>query len=549
MVPDPAGAPLVNPADPTPYSSVNQPADSVQPAQNPSPNLPSPTQAPNTVTDPPIVPPPSPENPNDTPNVPAMPTGANLILPPVNPQGTQKPNNKPDDPTTPTAMNPVVPPANPQGSQKPNDKPDDPATPTGMDPTPPPAGPQDSPKAGQWEDPGKSADPDSPGEPHNAATATEGSQNPGLGGFIYNALGEGAPNDPDVPKPMYFVAGQAFTANPTGFQIAGLQVLPGQSPVTISGTRVSLNSNGLLNIVGSSIQLSAPTAAPRVGSIRGNAFTADSNGVHIGGVSLTPGGSPVTVSGTPIVLSSNSILHVGGATTDLSNPSTGATAITVGPDTLTPNAHGFAISGSSLLPGGPVMTVSGTPLSLDQSGGLYIGTFKTQLPYPNTNPDVATIGENVLTAKPSGFLIAGSSVLPGGQAITISGTPVSLAPSGVLFVGSSSFTIPSESTASSTALLGGLTFTYLPSSAVDVDGSSLNAGAPATTVDGEKVSLGLNGELVVGTVSTQLPTSIGLNTTGNEPIAFEGKQPRSFELPPLLLLVTFSMAETVLLVI
>ena len=52
-------------------------------------------------------------------------------------------------------------------------------------------------------------------------------------------------------------------------------------------------------------------------------------------------------------------------------------------------------------------------------------------------------GHNV-EPRPIGIIIAGSSVLPSGSAVTISGTPIPLDPSQSLVVGPSSFSMPPQ---------------------------------------------------------------------------------------------------------
>jgi len=229
----------------------------------------------------------------------------------------------------------------------------------------------------------------------------------------------------------------------------------------------------------------------------------------------------------------------------LSNPTSALNVATIGGQTFTANPTGFQIAGTSILPGGQGIIVSGTQISLAKSGILVVGSSTMQLSNPTSALDIATIGGQAFTANPTGFQIAGTSVLPGAQAVTVSGTPVSLASSGVLHVGSSSFTIPSIQTQSSAVLtLGGLAFVSLSPSAVVVDGTTLSAGDPSITVDGARVSLGVGGDLVVGSTTTQISTVAPGGTAGV--LTFQGHVERRFKLPSLFRIVGIMMLEALL---
>ncbi len=112
---------------------------------------------------------------------------------------------------------------------------------------------------------------------------------------------------PTAIPSVYTVGGQAFTANANGFSIAGTSLTPGASAITISGTVVSLETGGTLDM-GTSKILLGQSSIFTVGS---QVFTANPSGFSIGGTTLTPGGPAVTISGTVVSLESGGTLDIG----------------------------------------------------------------------------------------------------------------------------------------------------------------------------------------------------------------------------------------------
>lgn len=111
------------------------------------------------------------------------------------------------------------------------------------------------------------------------------------------------------------VAGQVFTANPTGFVVDGHTLLQDGSAITLSGTVVSLGPSGLQ--VGSStipLTSSQNTAGLQsVFTIAGQTFTANPTGFAVDTHSVSIDGLAVTLSGTPVSLGSEG-LRIGSTT-------------------------------------------------------------------------------------------------------------------------------------------------------------------------------------------------------------------------------------------
>ena len=77
--------------------------------------------------------------------------------------------------------------------------------------------------------------------------------------------------------------------------------------------------------------------------------------------------------------------------------------------TIVPNLIGIVIAGSSVLPGGSAITTYNTPISLDPAGVLLVGSSSFSLP---PRP-IFTVGINTFTAAPTGFMLNSVIISPG----------------------------------------------------------------------------------------------------------------------------------------
>lgn len=314
--------------------------------------------------------------------------------------------------------------------------------------------------------------------------------------------------------------GQLFTANPSGFDIGKLRIAPGEPAVIISGTPISLAPSGVVVIGDSTVLLQqGQTPVPKVFTVADKTFTANPMGFNIGNSRISPSNPTITISGTPVFLGPSGILVIGSLTTSLSaTPTQPPTAriFTVGGQTFSADPIGFNVAGSTVVPGGNPVILSGTTVSLSPSGVLNIGDSAISLPTLQTAaPRVYKIGGLALTAESSGaVLIGGTTIVPGGLEATISGTPISLAPSGVLAIGSSTYTLPIQTTRPDEIIVftaAGLVFTRKSTGPVIFNGTSILPGGPPISISGTQVSLNTQESLVVGTsvvsISAELPGS------------------------------------------
>ena len=134
------------------------------------------------------------------------------------------------------------------------------------------------------------------------------------------------------------------------------------------------------------------------------------------------------------------------------------------------------------------------------------GLIKSAAPFPNT---LEVAGQTVIP-NPTESVIAGSSILPGGSAVTISKTHVSSDLSEILAVGSSRFSLPPQPVFT----VGTRSFIANPTGFV-LDGATITPGAVAQTVDDTVISLGRSGALTLGstTISLQSPSPTPTTTT------------------------------------
>lgn len=347
--------------------------------------------------------------------------------------------------------------------------------------------------------------------------------------------------DPSNPH-VLTVAGQRFAVNPSRIIIAGTTLLPGGPGITVSGTPISLAPSGTLFFDSNPIRIANnPSSKPIfVLTIGGQTVTANPTGFALAGFKLLPGGAPITISGTLVSLSPSGTVVFGDSSIDLLTPTSTPTSkiFAMGGHTFTAEPNGFAIMWSTLLPGGAAITISGTPVSLAASRALIIGSSSVNLAGQQSALNVFTAGGLIFTAESSAVVVDGTTLMPGGPAVTISGTPVSLKAgkdSGVLVIGTSSISLPAYSSTPKTFTFGSLTFTA-QSSGVVIDGSTLVPGGPGATISGTPVSTDTGGSgLVVGFRLVLLATGASTTTEGGGGTTtaqlFEGGQARSVGTP------------------
>ncbi|KAL9107012.1 MAG: hypothetical protein Q9227_008048 [Pyrenula ochraceoflavens] len=311
---------------------------------------------------------------------------------------------------------------------------------------------------------------------------------------------------------------------------------PAQSPAPASPGSPSQGNTGNGNNPAPPTQPApAPGTTVPVITIGGSTVpVAGTTPVTIGGQPLTPGGSPITVSGTVISLPAPSpgapngqpaSVVVGGSTQGLGSIIIGG----ISPGATPPpgsSPPGIVVGGQTLTPGAPASTISGTPISVNPSGSIIVGGTSTLAPGASSIP-IGNGGSIPISSIPGSakapVVVAGTTITPGAPAVTISGTPVSVAPGGTSVIVGGSTLAPGA-----TAVIGGQTVTLGSSagsspvttgSAVVIAGQTLLPGGPAITVSGTTYSLptessGAPAQIVVdGTTVTAGASGITVNGT------------------------------------
>ncbi|KAL1591951.1 hypothetical protein SLS60_011543 [Paraconiothyrium brasiliense] len=397
----------------------------------------------------------------------------------------------------------------------------------GDDPTPTKNRASDSPKPGkiapiESQSAGNPAGASESGASQSGGSPSEGSQPGGnqssgsQSGSGQSGSGSSSSNAATPPRETVGTIGtNPVVVGPSSVVIVGSQtVQPGAPGVTIGGSSISV----------------APSATAIVVNGHTSALPVVANP---GSPTQTIG----TIAGTPIVVGPSSIV-IG---------TVGSNPIIVGPSSA------VVVGTQTLVPGGGVVIVNGSPVSLVPSGnalvigstaanGALIGTQTTSLPHvifpagsaqaqAGAAPPVLTIGSSTLTANAATqfFIAPGQTLTPGGTA-TIDGQVVSLDTSAAFIViGGSTQILPTSPPAVATSppeiVIDGTTVTAVPNTNNGANGAlgptfviSGHTLVPdhAVTVAGTIISLPLSGSFAVinGVTSTFANAASPLTVAG-----------------------------------
>ena len=271
-----------------------------------------------------------------------------------------------------------------------------------------------------------------------------------------------------------FVNGQQMQRAPDGGVLLGSVSLAPGAQTSIGGHSLSIGSTNVI-VDGVTSTLPSPGTTPTTSPLLINGQQmqrAPDGGLIVGSITIPPG-AQITIAGHTISIGVSSVLLDGNT---YALPTTaGAILLTTANPSSGPQRTAITLPNGSILSAGGVATISGQVVSvLPNDQGVVIGG--STIPFASTS-SVFTVGGQTFTAAPTGFVIAGTTLMPGGSAVTISGTVVSLGPSGSLKIGSS--TIPLAS-ASATGLGGFIASAF--DAPVAPAGTAAVNGAKATGV-------------------------------------------------------------------
>ncbi|KAH0369894.1 AAA-domain-containing protein, partial [Aureobasidium melanogenum] len=323
-----------------------------------------------------------------------------------------------------------------------------------------------------------------------------------------------------IAQPATVVIGDVTAAPESSgayYVVAGQTLSPGASAMEISSVTYSLPKSGANIVVnGATSYANAASAPPPVvlGSITAASFIG--GGYIVSSQVLSPGGTEVEISGATYSLAaSGNTVFIDGKPTAIQTAAPGApeatslanAVSTPGPVTFgsvtaaSYVAGGYVLASQVLSPGGTAIEVSGTTYSLATSGNTVFIDGKPTAFQSLAAAAPLTVGSQTLTAiaaSATPLVIESQTLVPGGPAITISGTTYSLPPSATDSIVVDGQT-KSLAQASGIAVLSAdsqqLSFTPLKSGIV-VASQTLYPGGNVI-VNGETLSLASSGSVVV----------------------------------------------------
>ncbi|KAL8690363.1 MAG: hypothetical protein Q9218_004173 [Villophora microphyllina] len=336
---------------------------------------------------------------------------------------------------------------------------------------------------------------------------------------------------PANPTPVITVGSSTLTADSSSYFVLGSQTLaPGGSAITHSGTVISLAPSASALVVAGQTQALTPALATPLPSITAGGQVVTENSASqfvIGGQTLKQGAAPIVANGQTVSLApGGSAIILNGQTAQIAQPSPRLLpVITVGGAKITGNsASQYIINGQTLAAGQAPITLSGQVLSIAAGGSAVVfgpstQAFVTPPMVLSTSPPLITVGASRISANAaSDYVIAGQTLHPGGSAITLSGTVISLAPSATALVigGSTEALTPSSMLATTVApliTLGSQVLHANADSAYVIDGQTLTPGY-AITVSGTVISLapGASDVVVGGSTEMLAPQTVSLST-------------------------------------
>ena len=186
----------------------------------------------------------------------------------------------------------------------------------------------------------------------------------------------------------------------------------------------------------------------------GHIVTAAPTTVVIAGSALNSGDPGVTLGGTPLALNETGFLLLGSKTIPLTSGLAETITTTIVGKAITANSTAVVMKDTTLTAGDLSATVDGTTVALDKTGRLLIGSKTISFQTQTATSLITTIARQPVTAAASGTTIAGTSLDPGDAGFPINGTLKSPATASQFVVGSKTHLFGSESAGLKDSRLG-----------------------------------------------------------------------------------------------
>ncbi|KAH0099459.1 hypothetical protein KCU96_g3871, partial [Aureobasidium melanogenum] len=325
-----------------------------------------------------------------------------------------------------------------------------------------------------------------------------------------------------IPPASVVIGGVAATPVASDKYVIASQTLNRGGPaVEISGTTYSLPpsaSNAIINGQAAPIStMQASLGPPATVVIGGVTAKPESSGAYylVADQTLNPGASAIEVSGVTYSLpTSGANIVINGATSVMGYSDVPTvSAVVFGSATAVPLLAGGYIVGSQVIsPGGSAVEISETVYSLPASGSSVVVDGKaTAIQAITPDNAVLTLGSQPYTAVAASatlLVVASQTLIPGGSDIIVGGTTFSLPPDakGSIVVNGQTTSLTTGASGDVGLSSGSLDFLFTPlSSGIIVASQTLYPGGPAIVVQGETLSIPVDGIAVViqsGTTTT-----------------------------------------------
>ena len=275
------------------------------------------------------------------------------------------------------------------------------------------------------------------------------------------------------------VNGLALNRGPSSDLFIGTrEITPGAPVITISGTLISLDDSGTAVFIdGSSFPVATPTSQSVVTDTKGYVFTkAPGSGLLVGSQTLVPGGPAININNTLMSLvPAATAVVIGGSTIPVPNLASQPTVLNIDGHTFTDvSGSTFVVGSQTLVPGGPAITVNGTLMSLAPAAtDVVIGGSTFPVSVATGKPLEIDVNDySIAKASGSDFIVGSQTLVPGGPAITVNGTLVSLAPSATDLVIGTQTEALTTSQKMGEIILGGF-FSGIPGAPTATNGSNV----------------------------------------------------------------------------